>query len=117
MTGALISLAVLIISTILVYEEIDHALGDGPKTEILFENLHMNDLLVTLDIDLIHVPCEIVDLRFTAKKGKTHSIRRYYLKNHDQDKSQHEHVLFNQNRPFKDVLEAMKAGEGCNIRG
>jgi hypothetical protein len=78
-TGALLSVVVLLISGLLVYHQVDEALGNGIKTEILFENLDMKDLLVSMDIDMLHIPCEIVDLRFTSKRGAGHTIQRYIL--------------------------------------
>jgi hypothetical protein len=42
--GALLTIFFLIFTGYLVYEHVDEALGDGIKTEILFENLHMTDL-------------------------------------------------------------------------
>lgn len=116
-SGALISLVVLIISGLLVYHEIDEALGDGVKSEILFEDLQMKDLLVTMDIDMTHIPCEIVDLRFTSKRGAGHTLQRFHLKNAKKGKEHHVETLFTGNRPFDEVVKAVKADEGCKIRG
>lgn len=115
-TGALISLAVLLLSGYLVYHEVDEALGNGIKTEVLFENLHMSDLLVTLDFDMVHIPCEVVDLRFTSKRGARHTLKRYHLKNAE-DPSKHVEYIFSGPRLLKDVSKAWKNGEGCKIKG
>jgi hypothetical protein len=116
-TGALLSITVLIISGYLVYHQVDEALGNGTQTEILFENLEMKDLLVTMDINLIHVPCEIVDLRFTSKRGSTHTLSRYHLQNAKRNKEHHIETLFQGNRPFDQIVAASKKDEGCKIKG
>jgi Endoplasmic Reticulum-Golgi Intermediate Compartment (ERGIC)/Endoplasmic reticulum vesicle transporter len=79
--GAILSLSVLIIGGVFVYNRVDEAFGNGIKTELLFEDLRMTDVEVNMDIDLIHIPCEMVDLRFTSKQGATHTIDRYHLSN------------------------------------
>ena len=77
----------------------------------------MNDLLVTIDFDMVHIPCEVVDLRFTSKRGAHHTLKRYHLQNAKEDPSKHVEYIFQGNRLLKDVLKAWKEGEGCKIKG
>lgn len=71
----------------------------------------MQDLMVTMDIDVFNVPCELVDLRFTSKKGRTHTVERYFLKN-----GISAGVMTTQ-RGVTEVADAMKQLEGCKIKG
>lgn len=115
--GALLTLAFLTFTGILVYHHVDEALGEGMKTEMLFENLQMTDLQVNMDIDVLHVPCEVVDLRFTAKQGSTHNLNRYHLKNALIKEKEQEMYIFQGNRAFDEMMKASREGEGCKIKG
>ena len=72
--GALISLAVVIFGLWLSFHEWNVIFNDQLKSEIIFDNLYMPDLPIYMDISVFNVPCEIVDLRFTSKKGKDHTV-------------------------------------------
>jgi hypothetical protein len=80
----------------------------------------MNDLMVTLDIDVFNVPCELIDLRFTSKKGRTHSVERYYLKRESEvtgnRRAASREKMVNQ-RGVAEVSKAMTQREGCKIMG
>lgn len=71
----------------------------------------MQDLMVTLDIDIFNVPCELIDLRFTSKKGRTHTVERYFLKKGVS------YGIMKVQRGVKDVANALRNDEGCKIKG
>lgn len=74
-------------------------------------NQKMQDLMVNMDIDVFKVPCELVDLRFTSKKGRQHTVERHYLK---------DGVIsgpMRTQRGVKDVNAALDNGEGCKVVG
>ncbi len=70
-----------------------------------------------MNIDLFNVPCEVVDLRFTAKAGSTHNLNRYHLKRPRDDPATQEMLFYQGNRPFDELVTASKEGEGCKIKG
>jgi Endoplasmic Reticulum-Golgi Intermediate Compartment (ERGIC) len=73
-SGAIISLCVVGFGIWLAMHEWNVIFNDKLKSEMVFDNLHLSDLQVKMDITLLNVPCDIVDLRFTSKKGKDHSV-------------------------------------------
>ena len=75
----------------------------------------MNDLMVTIDVDALKVPCELIDLRFTSKKGRQHTVSRYFL---PADAAPGVNPTeMTSPRGIQEVAEAMAKGEGCKIRG
>jgi hypothetical protein len=76
-SGSLISIAVVVFGIWLSLHEWNAVFNDELKSEVIFDNLHMQDLQVNVDVGVFNVPCEIVDLRFTSKKGKPHTVTRY----------------------------------------
>lgn len=70
----------------------------------------MQDLKVYIDIDLEKLPCELVDMRFVARKGREHSITREHLTK-DGIKPMTE------DRSVREVLEALDRKEGCKLKG
>lgn len=66
--------------------------------------------MVNLDVDVFKVPCELVDLRFTSKKGRSHTVERYFLTKGVSTK-------MNTQRGVAEVSNAMLRGEGCKIKG
>lgn len=115
--GALLSLAVLLIAGSFVYNQIDRSFGDGVKTELLFENLHITDIEVHIDVDLLNLPCELVDLRFTSKRGAAHSLQRSILRNPHEPPSMHRVDPFYGDRDIETLLKAVERKEGCKISG
>jgi hypothetical protein len=77
----------------------------------------MTDVQVNMDIDILDVPCEVVDLRFTAKQGSTHNLMRYHLKNSRASNKTQEMYYYQGNRAFDELVTASKEGEGCKIKG
>lgn len=63
-----------------------------------------------LDIDLPHMPCELLDLRFLAQKDRQHSISRFHLEKDGV-------VEMTRHRTYEEVLEAVKYRVGCKIKG
>lgn len=115
--GALISLATIGFSIYLIMHEIDTTLNNDIKNEILFENLHMTDLRIYVDIDLLEVPCDILDLRFTSKRGRSHSLERYRIKKDTQGKEIVEKNPMGEVGNPKSVAEALKEKQGCKVEG
>ena len=115
--GALLSLGVLFIAGSIIYSRVDRAFGEGVKSELLFENLKMSDVEVTIDIDLLTVPCELVDLRFTSKRGVANSLSRYILRNPMDPPQMHKIEYFSGNRDLDSVVKATQDKEGCKIKG
>ena len=70
----------------------------------------MQDLQVTIDIDLLRMPCDLLDLRFVAHRNREHTIERWHL-------TAAGPVLMSRMRDFDEVSAALDAREGCKIRG
>lgn len=66
--------------------------------------------MVYIDIDLINVPCEILDLRFVSRKGREHSIIRHHI-------TPTGPVLMDEDRDIRHVLSALDNKQGCKIQG
>lgn len=115
--GALISLATIGFSIYLIMHEVDITLNNDIKNEILFENLHMTDLRVQMDVDMIDIPCDIVDLRFTAKRGRDHNLFRYRLKKQGNGQFVAESSPMSRPKSPEEVAEALKNKDGCKIKG
>lgn len=115
--GALISIATVAFSIYLIMHEVDLTLNNDVKNEILFENLHMTDLRVQLDIDMIDIPCDVVDLRFTAKRGRAHSVERYRLRKDEQGEFVPEGSPMRKAQGIEEIVEAIKRKDGCKIKG
>lgn len=70
----------------------------------------MQDLLVYLEVNVVHIPCEILDLRFVARKGTEHNVIRERLTAEGE-------MPFNSDRDLPEVLAAFDRREGCKIKG
>jgi hypothetical protein len=70
----------------------------------------MQDLQVYIDIDIVHLPCEIIDLRFVAHRNRAHTISRYHL-------TPNGLVEMTQDRDFDEVVRAMNKKQGCKVKG
>jgi hypothetical protein len=114
--GALLSLALVSFSVYLIMHEANNFLNKQVKSEILFENLHIQDLEMNIDVDLLNTPCDITDLRFTAKRGRTHTLRRYRILK-DKKNKKHSIEVFNGPGTVDQVVESIKNEEGCKIHG
>lgn len=117
--GALISLAVVVFGLWLSFHEWNVIFNDELKSEIIFDNLYMPDLPIYMDISVFNVPCEIVDLRFTSKKGKDHSVQRYEESAESLAKSYNFSFgkVFVESSDAAGVKEKMDKKIGCRIRG
>lgn len=72
----------------------------------------MEDLQVSMDIDLLKVPCDVIDLRFVSKRGKDHTIKRFRIA-HDGG----EIGELSQGRNIDEIEKALREKEFCKIRG
>lgn len=112
------SLAVVVLGIWLSLHEWNVVFNNELKSEIVFDNLHMQDLQVNLDIGVYNVPCEIVDLKFTSKKGKPHTVHRF-----DETKEQLRAAFSNAGTEYvagatpEEVAKKIENGVGCRIRG
>ncbi len=70
----------------------------------------MQDLRVTIDIELLRLPCEVVDIQFMARKGREHQITRQHA-------TENGYVQMTQPRPFEDIEASLKKKEGCKLTG
>jgi len=113
--GALLSLAMIAFSIYLILHEVNNVINDEISTEILFENLHINDIELNIDIDITSIPCDITDLRFTAKRGRQHTLKRLRIVRTPNKKDTL--IPFEIPRDAKLVAESLKNGEGCKIVG
>ena len=108
-------MAVLTLAGFLAVHEIGLLINPEVKSEIIFENLRMNDLQVYIDVDILKVPCEFVDLKFTAKKGRQHSVRRIHL---FKDRREGHLTEMTELREAKDLIGPLKSGsDGCKVEG
>lgn len=71
----------------------------------------MQDIAVTLQVDVLYMPCELIDLRFIAKPGKEQNIRRSIVT------ATGEAVAFYGDRNMDDIAQSLKKGEGCRVHG
>ena len=117
-SGALMSLAVLAFGFWLSMHEWNVVFNNELKSEVIFDNLHMQDLQVDIDISVFNVPCEIVDLRFTSKKGKQHTVTRW-----EEDENTlrlpfgKRGTLFQQGASAEEVATKVNNGLGCRVVG
>ena len=71
----------------------------------------MKDLQVRADIDILKVPCDLVDVRFTSMKGRQHTITRQTIKPNGRIRN------MVSNRKPEDIIKALESGEGCKVSG
>jgi hypothetical protein len=72
----------------------------------------MEDLQVTMDVDLLKVPCDLIDLRFVSKRGKEHSIKRIRMASGGLEI---EDLLSGRN--IEEIEKSVREKEYCKIRG
>lgn len=72
----------------------------------------MEDLQVSMDIDLLNVPCDLIDLRFVSKRGKDHSIKRFRMAS---DGSEIGELVAGRN--IDEIEKSLRDKEYCKIRG
>lgn len=115
--GALLSLVTVGFSIYLVMHQVDTTLNNDIKSEILFENLHMTDLRINLDVDLLEIPCDVVDLRFTSKRGRKHTLERYRIVKGHENVEKVDPRPMDKIRDDTELAHALKTKEGCKIKG
>lgn len=72
----------------------------------------MEDLQVTMDVDLIHVVCDLIDLRFVSRKGKDHSIKRIRMANGGAEIGE-----LVSGRSIDEIELSLRHREYCKVRG
>ena len=70
----------------------------------------MQDIQVYIDIDMLRMPCDILDLRFVARRNREHSIERWHI-------TKQGLVEMTRERSIEEIIRALEAGEGCKIKG
>lgn len=109
--GSIITVIVLILSGYLMIYELSSSVGDTIRSELVFNDLHMKDLLIYLDVDLFHLPCEILDMRFVSQPDRQHDLHKSII-----DKNGNDRVYEGQ-RDMDEIMEGIRNGEGCKISG
>ena len=116
-TGALISFLALALIGFLAFHELDLVLNNSHESEILFENLHIQDLQVNIDIELLDLPCDVVDLRFVSQRNRPNRLDRIRIMK-EAKPTEPASIPFSGSRPFQELLEVAKAKkESCVVRG
>lgn len=67
---------------------------------------------MTMDIDLIHVVCDLIDLRFVSKRGKEHTIKRIRMANGGAELGE-----LTAARSIEEIDESLRHREYCKVRG
>lgn len=104
-------MAIIALSIYLVFFELNMGFNETIRSELVFADLKMQDIQVTLSLDLIKVPCEVADVRFVSRKGREHTIKRYHL-----PKSGVPAEMTGE-RPIEEIEKGIRSGEGCRISG
>ena len=106
----------ILIAGYLLWHELGNTVLDPTKTELVFAELkvdhhhQMEDLEVQIDIDMLRLPCELIDLRFIARRNREHVIQRLYITKDGQ-------VEMTRERSIEEIDKALDEGEGCKIKG
>lgn len=94
----------------ILFFELNVSFSDTIRSELIFTDLKMQDLAVTLDIELFRVPCEVVDIRFVSRRGRDHSILRYFS-------TKQGLVEMRGERTIEEIEQSLSNGEGCRLQG
>lgn len=86
-------------------------MNEEVKSEIIFENLHVDSIPATLDIGVWELPCEIIDLQYRNNNKYDDKIAKYHVLQSG------EVSLMEKRRPVNEVYDAYKKGEGCRFQG
>mgnify|MGYP006987673509 CR=1 FL=1 len=95
----------------MVTAEFNHLFMDTIRSELVFIDLKLQDLPVTIDIDLLRIPCEIADIRFMSNPNREHRIERVHIN------PKGEYIPFSGERNIDEIVDAAKEGWGCKIKG
>ena len=71
----------------------------------------MKDLPIYIDIDLLKMPCELMDIQFMSRRGSEHDLRRGYLK------TTGEVSWMSSERTIEEIVKAVESNEGCRMLG
>src|SRR3990167_333283 len=84
---------------------LEHAGRQKPLTQ-------MEDLQVSMDIDLLNVACDLIDLRFVSRRGKDHSIKRFRMAQGGNEIGE-----LSSGRNIDEIEQSLRDKEYCKIRG
>ena len=93
-----------------MFFELNMNLNDTIRSELVFTDLKMQDISVTIDIDLLRIPCEVLDVRFVSRRGRDHSINRFHL-------TANGPVEMTGERDLEAIITSISKAEGCKLRG
>lgn len=100
----------VVLSVYILFFELNVNFNDTIRSELIFTDLKMQDLAVTVDIELFRVPCEVVDIRFVSKRGREHSIVRYFS-------TRQGLVEMRGERSIEEIEQSLNNEEGCRLQG
>jgi hypothetical protein len=78
-SGAIISVITVLSIIWLIFSETNYLINSEVKTELMFENLHVDHILVNMDIDVYNLPCEIVDIQFKGTTTYNNVVNKYQI--------------------------------------
>lgn len=100
----------VVLSVYILFFELNVNFNDTIRSELVFTDLKMQDLAVTIDIEIFRVPCEVVDIRFVSRRGRDHTIVRYFS-------TKQGLVEMKGERSIEEIEESLNKGEGCRLQG
>ena len=71
----------------------------------------MKDLPIYIDIDILKMPCELMDIQFMSRRGSEHDLKRGHLK------STGEITWMDRERSTEEIARAIDYNEGCRMIG
>jgi hypothetical protein len=72
----------------------------------------MKELEINLDLDMLRVPCQLLDINFLSSQGSSQSLKKTRITKSG------EYLPFDYgNTDIEDITKAVKAGEGCKLSG
>jgi len=119
-SGAIISILTLLFVIWLIFTEVNSVMNGEVKSELLFENLHIDHIPVEFDIDIFGLPCEIIDLQFKSQGQYTNSVTKFDITGYSEPKflngtSEHKYASHESNRKMDEVYKAYQRGDGCKF--
>lgn len=115
------TLLVVLVALYLLFTELSKALTTEIRSQLIFSNLQVDppqqvgEVPIELDLDLLHAPCELVDLRFLVIRNSPFRVRKFHL--FSDNRTQEFRELMGDQRTIEQISQDLAQGVGCKVVG